>query len=715
MKFICGPCVWLWPGLLACTLALVPESVHSADVRARSDSNARYLHHIDLYDIDNRKITPDSTRPFSTKNTCGRCHDYSKIGHGWHFNAFDPDAESGRDGEPWIWTDARTGTQLPLSYRDWIHSYDPRDLGIDSWEMTLKFGGRIPGGGLGHAPELDNDKGKDSDEADSDEEPDQSRWGFSGSLEIDCLACHSVDGAYDINARREQIQKENFAWAPTAGLRLGKIDGDVSRIKDGSDPEAKAIQDKLPKVTYDSRNFSLEGTVFVDLIRQPSSNACYQCHSQRLVDSGGVTERWIHDEDVHLLSGMQCVDCHRNGIDHKIVRGFEGQQHPDQDSITTLSCEGCHLGHDDSHGDTSLNSLAASEQLAGRLGSPRPLHQGLPPLHFEKMSCTACHGGPAAGSEAVRMMTSLAHGLGEKGHRTGKELPAILGPVFAKQPDGKVYPHKAMWPAFWGSAQSDGSITPLPPEEIYQLTRKSLRVRKDFVDELVFPELKSSAMKEILGDDRYKTDPEEWTEAEADEVAQQRTELGQQEFNEKVSKALAAIEEEMQIEQAVYVSAGVAYAIDPDEEETLKTLQSVDAKAVDMIRWPMAHNVRPAGRSLGVQGCTECHADDGYIFASTVVSSGPVGSGMLGGEDQPITMASLQGVDPVQRLAWNQMFSGRKSFKYVIATSLIVTFSLLLFGMGMFASRTAASTSRISYAAGDADSPTQGSTSEVSQ
>ena len=175
-----------------------PLPAAGQDRFARSDSDASFLHHIDLYDADNRKISPESGRPYSVVKTCGRCHDYETISHGWHFNAFmsprlsdgllaekpvpaeeqlaverslaaDPSegdpvpansdssaaddvpfVRDGRQGEPWIWTDARTGTQLPLSYRSWPETYDPVDIGTTPFEMTEKFGGRIPGSGIGN-------------------------------------------------------------------------------------------------------------------------------------------------------------------------------------------------------------------------------------------------------------------------------------------------------------------------------------------------------------------------------------------------------------------------------------------------------------------------------------------------------------------------------------------------------------------------------------
>lgn len=334
--------------LFAClVIVLVGASAHAADARYHSDGDARFLHHIDLYDTDNRKITPASTKPYSSVKTCGRCHDYDTISHGWHFNAFSPDSVAGREGEPWIWTDPRTGTQLPLSYRDWSHTYDPKQIGITPWEMTRHFGGRMPGGNMGVNTEVDAKADKPAEDQATESqaivEPKPSRWPLSGALEIDCMVCHAVSGVYDFNARRDQIADENFAWAATAAIRLGTIDGEVSRIKEGSDPEDDATKEKLPKVTYDASRFGQDGTVFMDLIREPSSNACYQCHSNRTVSESGIEQRWIHDEDVHLRAGMVCADCHRNGIDHHIVRGFDGEQNPSGQEVATLSCRGCHL------------------------------------------------------------------------------------------------------------------------------------------------------------------------------------------------------------------------------------------------------------------------------------------------------------------------------------------------------------------------------------
>jgi hypothetical protein len=135
------------------------------------------------------------------------------------------------------------------------------------------------------------------------------------------------------------------------------------------------------------------------------------------------------------------------------------------------------------------------------------------------------------------------------------------------------------------------------------------------------------------------------------------------------------MEKELDVKQAVYVSSGVVYARG-DQPDSLKKIDIGDDPAVQMVDWPLAHTVRPAGWSLGVAGCTECHRDDGRVFASTVSAIGP-------GPDRgaPMTMASLQGIDADQLAAWNDLFAGRKFFKFLIAGSILVLALTLLAGI----------------------------------
>src|SRR6266436_295916 len=57
-------------------------------------SNTPYFHRIQLRDVEGNVINGPTAagkddpggRPFSLAMTCGKCHDYPAMSHGWHFN-----------------------------------------------------------------------------------------------------------------------------------------------------------------------------------------------------------------------------------------------------------------------------------------------------------------------------------------------------------------------------------------------------------------------------------------------------------------------------------------------------------------------------------------------------------------------------------------------------------------------------------------------------
>ena len=192
--------------------------------------------------------------------------------------------------------------------------------------------------------------------------------------------------------------------------------------------------------------FDADDRVLFDATCRPPVDRCYFCHTVRQVGPGSP-QRWEAENDVHLAAGMICTDCHRNDIEHMITRGFEA-------SAAMLTCEGCHLGVGD--------SLDPTGALGGRYGAPRPQHRGLPPVHLDKLTCTACHSGPWPGPFPRRVQTALAHGLGlATKERRDDDLPHIVEPIFAAQSDGTIAPHRMIWPAFWGLLRDD-AITPVP-------------------------------------------------------------------------------------------------------------------------------------------------------------------------------------------------------------------------------------------------------------
>src|SRR5437016_3583617 len=92
-----------WPmqaaAIAGMALALAFGSGSARAEELKTESRMPYLHHIPLRDAEGQIITlpaafdeqgkPQEARgnPYSTAETCGRCHEYAAISHGWHFNA----------------------------------------------------------------------------------------------------------------------------------------------------------------------------------------------------------------------------------------------------------------------------------------------------------------------------------------------------------------------------------------------------------------------------------------------------------------------------------------------------------------------------------------------------------------------------------------------------------------------------------------------------
>lgn len=266
-------------------------------------SRANFVHLIDMLSEEGEKITLDDDPivPFSTKMTCGECHNYETIKKGWHFNATDKDIPSGRPGQPWILADAVTATQIPISYRNWQGTYKPKELGLSDWNFAISVARHTPSG-LGEDMEADPDF--------------DARWMESGELDINCMSCHDAEAAHDQSEYPIQVAKQNYRWAAAATCAFAKVSGSAKTMPDMYDYLMPGALDdpKLipPAVSYDESRFDNKGRVFFDIVTNTPNERCYFCHSG--IDAGN--EKWSTDEDVHLAAGLNCVDCHLNGIDH---------------------------------------------------------------------------------------------------------------------------------------------------------------------------------------------------------------------------------------------------------------------------------------------------------------------------------------------------------------------------------------------------------------
>lgn len=595
-------------------LMIIVTSLYSQDHKigdVSDGSRTTPIHLIKLIDQDSSIIWLDESPllPFSTKNTCGACHDYSKISSGWHFNAGDTSAVSGRPGQPWIYADPYSATQIPVSLRKWPGTFTPQQIGLNTFSFLARFGRHMPGGGVG------------------DNEDYQSlemywRWQVSGDFEINCLSCHDAEKSHDQSQHGLQILRENFRWAATASSGFASVQGTAKGLPDtydiysGTSPDNP--QKTPPQVTYQSERFNKKSEVFFDITKHIPDNRCYFCHSTKIIDPA-KKERWEFEEDVHIKAGLACVDCHRHGLDHKMLRGYEEQTgEKTKNSANSLTCKGCHIGSDEDH----------TVPVAGRLGAPRPDHAGIPPVHFEKLSCTTCHSGNWPKDETISVKTSMAHALGlPKTNKSDQTMPHIVSPVFAKGADDKIGPHNLIWPAYWAEMDQN-DVVPLKQEDYLLIAQKII----GYIDSLGtgnWPQLTDS----------------------------------------QIVKVLDSLRTSGRVSHPVYVAGGRVHALD----ETRK-LKQVDHTAAMPYLWPLAHDVRPALQSLGVKGCDDCHSTDSNFYFGKVPIQTPLQMVRVGRQ----SMTDYLDQNKVAAWVFSFSFFFRPGLKYVILFSSLITLAILI-------------------------------------
>ena len=690
------------------------------------------VHRFGLNDEDNVDIVPQAQNamPFSARTTCGICHKYETVSSGWHFNYMDTNVAPGRVGEPWVWVDTFTGTQLPLSYRGWKGMYQPQSLGIERWDFTKQFGRHFPGGGAGDPPDLFEDA--------------NARWTVSGKLEINCLGCHSGAAAQDHTEWVKQVMRENFRWAATAAGGLGDVGGMATRTKNtwlpfmGSNPDDKTFA-VPPFINYDLKQFDGKNRVVFDM-RKPEDRRCLICHSVTPTHA----EKKDVDSDVHTRAGFKCVDCHRSGLDHKDVRGYEAEHSP-------FSCKEC---HDD-----------------GRMGAPMPHHRGIPPVHFERLACTACHSGPALGEATTRMRTARANRLNIYGRAQWfTEAPFIEETIFAKGEDGKIAPSRIMWPAFFARKAGD-KVTPLAfadvsavatnvldheqqvgkilkalnqdpdaGEPVFCTAGKAYKVTVDGtlvvagkagkdaplwgreLEGKIVPlladfnpadaqlpadvELKLQDLVKMLrtddtlpeepvmarGKKRYTRVEGVITASDSTEDAGNTTQWGWMingkmvpmvpEFVVRSIGEVTGTDQTFTEEQlvmmlkalgkdAVYIGRGKLFSLD-----TAGKLAVGDNAAAEPVVWPFGHDVRPARQALGKTACTDCHTADSKFFFGKIVAGGPLKTASVAVKQQ-YEFEKLSA--PFEKLfGWT--FTFRPLFKKVLwAASTVLGLVLLAF------------------------------------
>jgi hypothetical protein len=572
------------------------------------------VHNIPLFNAEGAPIDPSAkdAKPMSQKVSCGKCHDYEIIERGWHFNTGDANVPPGRCGQAWVLADMATGTQIPISPRGWKGSYKPAQIGMSSWMYVDKFGRQMPGGDYGERF------------ADKFGDPTTDRWGATGNLSINCLGCHSCDSRQNQDEWAKNIERGNYLEAGTAASGFGHVLGYVNKLPETFDRilgEAPDAPQFVPAVIFDKTRFGYKDSAFVDIAAAKlPNNRCYYCHSTHRVDK----QEFETQEDVHMARGLSCVACHRNGINHEISRNYEGETH----RAEGYSCRGCHLGQSE--------AMTAELRKGGFGAAPRPAHKGIPQLHLDKLTCTACHSGAMPSAEPKRIQTARIHALNVHGIPYDPNmLPLVLEPVFVKQDDGKIAPCRMVFPAFFGRVQvKDGKVKPMLPAAVIEATGGLLAT----------PAGKAPAAP----------------------------------TPEKIAAALKALGTDKNAGLAVYVGGGKLWKLDGD-----KPVPS-DDPAAEPYAWPVAHDVRPASQSLGADGaCTDCHSADSAFLFGKVPPITPVALG----EPAPIEMNRFTGMDPTYYKLFGLTFIFRPYLKsFGFAVSGIVLLVILAFGLQGFAS-----------------------------
>ena len=475
------------------------------------------------------RITPvdNRTDAYSPKKSCGGCHGYATITHGYHFQqGFDEMSDRYDAKKPWVLSPGMYGKWLPYAAAGRLaakKNADPRqiDLSAYDWIGGGKFnpakkikspacGWCHPGGGpleYGRTPEGRADLSRNLARAEtgspnpldgdfsSRATPDgRSHFSESGVVEADCLICHLP--GYRMEERNGQLATRNYRWAATAGAGLGRIRGAVFSHTDPAagpdDPRFSAGSWNLatrPAVTYgwsDRKLFTAEGKLRGGIVSKGvGAKNCLQCHGEGDWKNTGTINAAPHD--AHAKAGLSCTDCHplvgkssEERLRHQIAKGAYPQTNvrDDLDGVEMKTCIGCH-----------------------KEGQYRPTRPGMPKtvpdperIHSEKfpkatfhtsfITCAACH----STAQPARGMALLDLSAGEEQGFTAEMFETVTWtadyerarapwkPWIARAQGGKGYgeaylPHLPKRIQWFGERMPNGEVRPIPLHHVKQAFR----------------------------------------------------------------------------------------------------------------------------------------------------------------------------------------------------------------------------------------------------
>lgn len=549
----------------------------------------------------------NADEPFSTRKTCGACHDVEKISKGYHFMMDWDKAGDGRFKDtdtPWLVSTGLTGGLITYGYFQLAKKKIslPDEIDLTAFDFVARVpeaskgfqkpgcAGCHPGGGMlefdRDGQRYDQRLAKNPELAQSlDGDYYKSAWDKTGVIEPDCFFCHG--NRYQMQARIIQIKNLNFKWAGVEGAGIGKV---IGRVSAG----------EKPKVIYNKRLFNEDGTFYMpDMIFRPGPESCLRCHAS--IDLGKRGNSWgdPSNPDVHHLAGLICIDCHSGDINHNFAKGnaLDGRVADDLDN-SMRSCRDCHT--------------------QGYKGATRMEHRSIRKDHLDKLSCEACH---------IPMLRRSA--VGAMFLNTG---------IFGKhgQTDAKAFGDEKPWKPAYVVRKKDkdgiARITPVNP------MRNTLFTNKD-QNGLYVPLFLSEVEKAYNQcKDRMSERKPAYDFHKSEDMVLMLSTLGQ---TLEGNRRFSAINPR-------FHTGGLIYSISTSGE----LIKDTDITWVSRLPFfSISHNVSPARQALGAGGCRDCHSKDAHLFNGLVVTD-YFGNN---GKAKTISMASFLNLPPLTQ-KWNSLF-----------------------------------------------------------
>ncbi len=565
-----------------------------------------------LFDEDGTMIDPvhgiNADKPYSPKQTCGKCHDYEKITMGFHFQQGKDEIASGILAQRYQWVSnpgnygGNWCSPAPLyNYLSPKQNSSAKEMDMTSFTfITNGCATCHPGGGPleydregfrydKHMDELGFTAGGTNN---FDGDYFQAHWNRSGVIEADCNLCHLPE--YEYKTRNDHLAKFNFRWMATAGSGLASVEGSV---KDTVEVNVK----------YNLAKFGTDGKISMHLVREPRNETCLNCHSKPQWKKRGSS--FTEFTDVHIAKGLKCVDCHVAGsmasddrIKGKEIHQFGKGDDPsgwvrnDLDN-TMRTCADCHT--------------------TGYLNTPVAKHLWLPDLHLEKLSCQACHipqrnvkSALVQASDVYNPGTKISpppkyvwtfydqdmnywNHYGELAMFTAKDQPSDpFIPEYAKY-KGQIFPVNAVHSA-WPGIYTEGmkGLDQPKQRDIYNMW---VIHRKD---KSKYPELAK------ITDNNSDTIPEVNTAEEIEAFIKSVTAYMNDQGYDLSGRKIVWVNNDR-----VYLSGNKYEVLDKEYWES-SPYASV---------YKYSHDVFPANAALGTTGCVECHSYGSDMFYRKIV------------------------------------------------------------------------------------------------